>query len=154
MKSAILYGPLYGLMTLGLCTASLAQPSQEYPKYQVGPQANGTYVMSTGQIVSPAGRTIILGSPVRTKAVALNSIVSQVIPTEVEHGLTILRIRLVDPSTKMVSTIVIDESHTGSELMSASGGVLQSVSDTGAACPQQSVYEYGGLAGQESENPG
>jgi len=63
---------LYGLMTLGLCATAHAQPSQEFPKYQVGPQANGTYVMSTGQIVSPAGRTIILGSPVRTKAVALN----------------------------------------------------------------------------------
>ena len=62
----------YWLMTLGLRASAYAQPSQESPKYQVGPQANGTYVMSTGQIVSPAGKTIILGSPVRVKAVALN----------------------------------------------------------------------------------
>ena len=72
MKSAILYGPLFGLMTLGLTAPAFATPSNEYPKYTVGPQANGTYVLSTGQIVSPAGKTIILGSPVRGKAAALN----------------------------------------------------------------------------------
>ncbi len=73
MKSAILYGPLFGLMTLGLSAPVFAQ-SQQFPTYQVGPQANGTYVMSTGQIVSPAGKAIILGSPVRGKAVALNPV--------------------------------------------------------------------------------
>ena len=62
----------YWLTTLGLRAPAYAQPSQENPRYQVGPQANGTYVMSTGQIVSPAGKTIILGSPARVKAVALN----------------------------------------------------------------------------------
>ena len=77
MKSAILYGPLFGLMALGLSASAFAQ-SQEFPKYQVGPQANGTYVMSTGQIVSPAGRTTILGSPVRGKAVALNPTVPNI----------------------------------------------------------------------------
>lgn len=71
MKSAIIYGPLFGLMTLGMSASSFAQ-SQLYPTYQVGPQANGTYVMSTGQIVSPAGSVVMLGSPVRAKAVALN----------------------------------------------------------------------------------
>jgi YVTN family beta-propeller protein len=71
MKSAIKYGPLYGLMTLGLYAPAFGQ-SQQFPTYQVGPQANGTFVMSTGQIVSPAGKVVILGSPVRAKAVALN----------------------------------------------------------------------------------
>jgi YVTN family beta-propeller protein len=71
MKSAILYGPLFGLMTLGQIAPAFAQ-SQQFPTYQVGPQANGTFVMSTGQIVAPAGTTVILGSPVRGKAVALN----------------------------------------------------------------------------------
>jgi YVTN family beta-propeller protein len=71
MKSAILYAPLYGLMALGLAAPAFAQ-SSEFPTYQVGPQANGTYVMSTGQIVNPYGTTVILGSPVRAKAVALN----------------------------------------------------------------------------------
>jgi len=71
MKSAILYGPLFGLMTLGLCAPASAQSTQ-FPTYQVGPQANGTFVMSTGQIVNPAGKLVHLGSPVRAKAVALN----------------------------------------------------------------------------------
>ncbi len=70
MKSAILYGPLFGSLMFAP-TLGLAQ-SNPYPTYQVGPQANGTFVMSTGQIVSPAGQVIMLGSPVRAKAVALN----------------------------------------------------------------------------------
>jgi hypothetical protein len=71
MKSAILYGPLFGLMAFGAAAPALAQSTQ-FPTYQVGPQANGTFLMSTGQIVSPAGKTIILGSPIRSKAVTLN----------------------------------------------------------------------------------
>jgi YVTN family beta-propeller protein len=71
MKSSILYGPLFGLMSLGLSAPGLAQ-SVEFPTYQVGPQSNGTYVMSTGQIVAPAGTVVMLGSPVRAKAVAIN----------------------------------------------------------------------------------
>jgi YVTN family beta-propeller protein len=65
-------------MTLGQLAPAFATPSQEYPKYTVGPQANGTFVMSTGQIVSPAGKTAILGSPVRGKAVALNPAVANI----------------------------------------------------------------------------
>ena len=71
MKSAIMYAPLFGLMTLGATAPAFAQ-SKQFPTYQVGPQANGTYVMSTGQIVAPAGKVVMLGSPVRAKAVALN----------------------------------------------------------------------------------
>jgi len=71
MKSAIKYGPLHGLMMLALAAPAFAA-SQQFPTYQVGPQANGTYVMSTGQIVAPAGKVVMLGSPVRAKAVALN----------------------------------------------------------------------------------
>ena len=71
MKSAILYAPLFGLMALGVPAAARAQSAQ-YPTYQVGPQANGSFVMSTGQIVAPAGKKVMLGSPVRGKAVALN----------------------------------------------------------------------------------
>jgi YVTN family beta-propeller protein len=73
MKSAIKYGPLHGLMMLALAAPAFAA-SQQFPTYQVGPQANGTYVMSTGQIVNPAGKVVMLGSPVRAKAVALNPI--------------------------------------------------------------------------------
>jgi len=72
MRSAILYGPLCGLMTLALSATAFAGQSEQFPTYQVGPQSNGTYVMSTGQIVAPSGKVVMLGSPVRAKAVALN----------------------------------------------------------------------------------
>jgi len=71
MRSAIIYAPLFGALALGFAAPAAAQ-STPYPTYQVGPQSNGTYVMSTGQIVNPAGQVIVLGSPVRAKAVALN----------------------------------------------------------------------------------
>ncbi len=71
MKSSIIYGPLCGLMALGLAASAHAQ-SVQFPTYQVGPQANGSYVMSTGQIITPAGKLVKLGSPVRGKAIALN----------------------------------------------------------------------------------
>jgi YVTN family beta-propeller protein len=61
--------------------AAVAGPSTEFPTYTVGPQANGSYVMSTGQIITPAGKVINLTnnlngtvSPVRAKQVALNPV--------------------------------------------------------------------------------
>ena len=71
MRTKILYGPLCGLMAFGLSSAAFAS-STYFPTYQVGPQANGTYLMSTGQIVAPAGKTVILGSPIRAKGAVLN----------------------------------------------------------------------------------
>jgi YVTN family beta-propeller protein len=52
--------------------AALADPSIQYPTYTVGPQPDGSFVMSTGQVITPAGKVVDLGSPVRAKAVALN----------------------------------------------------------------------------------
>jgi DNA-binding beta-propeller fold protein YncE len=66
---------------IGASSAALAGPSTEFPTYTVGPQANGSYVMSTGQIITPAGTVINLTnnltgtvSPVRAKQVALNPV--------------------------------------------------------------------------------
>jgi YVTN family beta-propeller protein len=53
-------------------SAAFADPSTQFPTYTVGQQPNGSFVMSTGQIVTPAGKVTILGSPVRAKAVALS----------------------------------------------------------------------------------
>src|ERR1700749_193566 len=62
-------------------TAAVAAPSTEFPTYTVGPQSNGSYVMSTGQIITPAGTLINLsnnlsGTPgaVRAKSIALNPV--------------------------------------------------------------------------------
>ena len=66
---------------IGASSAAMAGPSTEFPTYTVGPQANGSYVMSTGQIITPAGTVINLTnnltgtvSPVRAKQVALNPV--------------------------------------------------------------------------------
>jgi DNA-binding beta-propeller fold protein YncE len=66
---------------IGASSAAMADPSTEFPTYTVGPQANGSYVMSTGQIITPAGTVINLTnnltgtvSPVRAKAIALNPV--------------------------------------------------------------------------------
>ena len=66
---------------IGASSAAMADPSTEFPTYTVGPQANGSYVMSTGQIITPAGTVINLTnnlsgstSPVRSKQIALNPV--------------------------------------------------------------------------------
>ncbi len=62
---------LAGLLAAGLSIPALAQ-STEFPTYQAGPQTNGTFVVSDGTIISPAGTQVNLGIEVRAKAIALN----------------------------------------------------------------------------------
>src|ERR1700733_11270190 len=65
--------PLAGLLAAGLSFPSLAAAqSQEYPTYTVGPQPNGSWVVSNGQVITPAGAQVNLGIRVRAKAIALN----------------------------------------------------------------------------------
>lgn len=42
------------------------------PERTVGPQRDGSIVVSDNQTLTPAGKLIELGSPVRAKAIALN----------------------------------------------------------------------------------
>src|ERR1700729_3944574 len=68
--------PIAKLLAAGLgCTAlAVAQsnPSNPYPTYVVGPQAAGSWVVSSGQVITPAGTQVDLGIRVRAKAIALN----------------------------------------------------------------------------------
>jgi YVTN family beta-propeller protein len=65
--------PLAGLVAAGLSFPGLAAAqSNLYPTYVVGPQPNGSWVVSDGQIINPAGRQVNLGIRVRAKAIALN----------------------------------------------------------------------------------
>jgi YVTN family beta-propeller protein len=67
--------PLAGLLATGLSCAGLAAgQSKYYPTYFTGPQPNGSWVVSDGQIITPAGTQVNLGIRVRAKAVALNPI--------------------------------------------------------------------------------
>ena len=63
--------PLAGLLSVGLSVAALAQ-SVPFPTYTVGPQPDGSYVVSDGTVITPAGTQVNLGIRVRAKAVALN----------------------------------------------------------------------------------
>ncbi len=63
--------PLAGLLATGLSVPMFAQ-SVPFPTYTTGAQPNGTFVVSSGQIITPAGKQVDLGIRVRAKAVALN----------------------------------------------------------------------------------
>jgi YVTN family beta-propeller protein len=64
--------PLAGLLAAGVSLPGLAAQSNLYPTYYTGPQPNGSWVVSSGQIINPAGIQVNLGIRVRAKAVALN----------------------------------------------------------------------------------
>jgi YVTN family beta-propeller protein len=65
--------PLSGVLAAGLSLSGLAAAqSKEYPTYSAGPQPNGSWVVSSGQVINPAGTQVNLGIRVRAKAVALN----------------------------------------------------------------------------------
>jgi YVTN family beta-propeller protein len=65
--------PLAGLVAAGLSLPTLATAqSKPYPTYVTGPQPNGSWVVSSGQIINPAGMQVDLGIRVRAKAIALN----------------------------------------------------------------------------------
>src|ERR1017187_2263988 len=65
-------GLLVGLLATGLSVPALLGQSVPFPTYTVGPQTNGTFVVSDGTIITPAGTQVNLGIRVRAKAIALN----------------------------------------------------------------------------------
>ncbi|HTY85575.1 MAG TPA: bifunctional YncE family protein/alkaline phosphatase family protein [Silvibacterium sp.] len=65
--------PLAGIVAAGLSfPAMAAAQSKPYPTYVTGPQPNGSWVVSSGQVITPAGSQVDLGIRVRAKAIALN----------------------------------------------------------------------------------
>src|SRR5580698_8535734 len=65
--------PLAGVLAMGLGLPGVAAAqSQYYPTYVAGPQPNGSWVVSSGQVINPAGTQVNLGIRVRAKAIALN----------------------------------------------------------------------------------
>ncbi len=76
--------PLAGLLAAGLGSVALAAAqSVPYPTYVTGPQPNGSWVVSSGQVISPVGTQVNLGIRVRAKAIALN-------PTAGSHTAAVL----------------------------------------------------------------
>lgn len=60
------------------------------PERTVGPQQDGSIVVSDNQVLTPAGRVIELGSPVRAKALALN-------PQKAAHSAAVLLMGSPEP---------------------------------------------------------
>src|SRR3974377_1026546 len=75
---------LTGLLATGLSVPALLGQSVLFPTYQVGANQNQSlgadyppnlpnpWVVSSGQIITPAGTQVYLGTTTRAKAVALN----------------------------------------------------------------------------------
>src|SRR4029077_4295320 len=65
--------PLANLLVAGLSLPALAgAQSLPYPTYFTGPQPNGSWVVTSGQVINPAGTQVNLGIRVRAKAIAVN----------------------------------------------------------------------------------
>jgi YVTN family beta-propeller protein len=64
--------PLAGLLATGLAVPALFGQSKPYPTYVTGPQPDGSWVVSSGQVITPAGKQVDLGIRVRAKAIAVN----------------------------------------------------------------------------------
>jgi YVTN family beta-propeller protein len=81
--------PLAGLLAVGLTAPAFADPSTPFPTYEAGPQPNGSIVVGSGQIITPAGTQVDLGDQVRAKAVALN-------PTKGNHTAAVLTMGAIE----------------------------------------------------------
>ena len=98
--------PLAGLLAAGLSLPGLAAAqSQEFPTYFTGPQPNGSWVVSSGQVITPAGIQVNLGDRVRAKAIALN-------PNLRTHTAAVLTLG-VSSSDETAGTVEVFDTNTG-----------------------------------------
>jgi DNA-binding beta-propeller fold protein YncE len=63
--------PLAGLIALGVASSAIAADSTPFPTFVPGPQKNSSYIVASGQVLTPAGKQIDLGET-RAKSVALH----------------------------------------------------------------------------------
>jgi YVTN family beta-propeller protein len=115
--------PLTGLLAAGLSLPMLAAAqSKEYPTYVTGPQKNGSWVVSDGQIITPAGTQVDLGIRVRAKAIALN-------PSAKSHTAAVLTlgateaVEIFDTNT---GTVLQDYATFGSDSSGSYSGIAYS----------------------------
>ena len=94
--------PLSGLVAAWLAAPALATPSEQFPTYTVGPQANGSIVVSNGTIITPAGLQVNLGSPVRAKAVAVNPAPNSFTAAVLTEGSSTAAVQIFDTRTGRV----------------------------------------------------
>jgi YVTN family beta-propeller protein len=119
--------PLAGLLATGLAVPAFAGPSDPFPTYVAGPLEAGcdtslkpgcSWVVGSGQVITPAGIQVDLGIRVRAKAIALN-------PNESTHTAAVLT---------MGQGVEVFDTHTGQ--------VLQKYASAGGA---DSYGSYSGI---------
>jgi len=106
--------PLAGLLATGLAVPAFAGPSDPFPTYVAGPLEAGcdtslkpgcSWVVGSGQVITPAGIQVDLGIRVRAKAIALN-------PNESTHTAAVL--------TEGPLGVEVFDTHTGQVLQTYS----------------------------------
>jgi len=118
--------PLAGLLAMGMTAPALADPSVPYPTYLTGPQGDGSYVVSSGQIITPAGVQVGLGIRVRAKAIALN-------PNRTSHTAAVLTLGASE-------AVEVFDTHTGQVLQNYSPFGDSSGSYSGIAYSKDGKY--------------
>ena len=63
--------PLAGLVALGVASSAIAAGSESFPTFVPGLQKNNSYIVASGQVLTPAGKQVNLGET-RAKSVALH----------------------------------------------------------------------------------
>jgi YVTN family beta-propeller protein len=63
--------PLAGLVALGVASSAIAAGSEPFPTFVPGLQKNSSYIVASGQVLTPSGKQINLGET-RAKSVALH----------------------------------------------------------------------------------
>ncbi len=115
--------PLTGVLAAGLSLSTLAAgQSKEYPTYLVGPQANGSWVVSDGAVITPAGTQVDLGIRVRAKAIALN-------PNAKSHTAAVLTLgatQAVEVFDTDTGTVLQNYATFGSDSSGSYGGIAYS----------------------------
>jgi DNA-binding beta-propeller fold protein YncE len=104
---------------------ALAAPSLPFPTYSVGPQADGSIVMSTNQTITPAGTLLKSVIWTRAKAIALN-------PNPTSHTAAVLQMGVPEePQLAVPTAVVIFDLVSGQSLQNFSPGADFSGSFTG-----------------------
>jgi len=110
---------LAGILATALSVPALAQ-SVQFPTYKPGPQTNGSFVVSDGTVIKPAGTQVNLGIRVRAKAITLN-------PTD-NHTAAVLVMGTSGSNGKAVE-----------EFNTQTGAVLQTYEPAGGTNPDGST---------------
>jgi len=128
-------GPISCCRASGIDTgASSDGHAADDPNRAVGPEGDGSIVASSNQTLTPAGRIVNLGSPVRAKAIALN-------PNKKTNSAAVLLMGSAQPvivlntTTGQVSQRLIPTTVNGTAFTSSKAGFVTGIAYTADGRP-------------------